>query len=474
MKSSFQSVLGRVTRKVVPGPRERDAMTTVSNKIRGEVEGILSSENMRADVSVQGSVAKDTWLSHEADLDIFAKFPPEMERGEWTGRVLPVLRRRLARYQIIERYAEHPYLEFHVDRIRVNVVPCYAVERGTWKSATDRTPFHTEYMQSKLTPELRVQARILKKFLKGIRVYGAEIRVGGFSGMLAETLILNSGSFTKTLSAASTWKEREVVRTDDFRTESRSGRADEFDSDFIVIDPVDPHRNLAAAVRKDRLWTFVAAAREFLGNPALTFFYPPTTRPRTRPVLAKRLKFLNRDTVAIVFNHRMMVVDVLWGQLLKLERAVVSLLERYEFRVLSSRPWSDEKRTSIVLMQLEHETLPPVQLHYGPPVSREEESVTFLRKYGGSSHTIRGPWLEQDRWVVERKRRFPTVSALVRRAISDTNLGLAVPGQLEEGFRKAKVMVNDDVLSLSREKGFSESLWEFLDGRPIWLRTSHE
>src|SRR5206468_4841245 len=207
-------------------------------------------------VTLQGSFARDTWLSGETDLDIFARFPSSMERREWTERVLPAIRKGLARFNVIERYAEHPFLEFHVDGTRVNVVPCYDVEKGAWKSATDRTPYHTEFMQTHLTPGLRLEARLLKKFAKGIGAYGAEIKIGGFSGMLIDTLALYYHSFMETIRQASSWTKGTFLEI-----EKSTGVVDPKDRDsnvdLVVIDPVDPERNLAAALRPDKLWNFV-------------------------------------------------------------------------------------------------------------------------------------------------------------------------------------------------------------------------
>src|SRR5262249_49282481 len=147
----------------------------------------------------------------EGDLDVFASFPVDLEREYWESKVLPALKKRLSEYNIVERYAEHPFLELEVDQVRVNIVPCYRVEQGKWQSATDRTPFHTAYMRQHLTDRLRLDIRILKKFMKGVGVYGAEIRVGGFSGMLVETLILRYGSFLETLSHFADWRIRSAI-----------------------------------------------------------------------------------------------------------------------------------------------------------------------------------------------------------------------------------------------------------------------
>ena len=101
----------------------------------------------------------------------------------------------------LERFAEHPYLEIFIDGYRVDIVPCYDAKPGEWQSATDRTPYHTDYIKAHLAKELRGEVRLLKKFMQGIDVYGAEIKVGGFSGYLCELLIMKYGSFTETMRA---------------------------------------------------------------------------------------------------------------------------------------------------------------------------------------------------------------------------------------------------------------------------------
>jgi len=115
--------LQRVAEKIVPSDREREKMVRLSQVIRSKVEEILQSSQIQAEVTLQGSFARDTWISGEADLDIFARFSATMEREEWVEKVLPTIRKGLSHYRVIERYAEHPFLEFHVENIRVNVVP---------------------------------------------------------------------------------------------------------------------------------------------------------------------------------------------------------------------------------------------------------------------------------------------------------------------------------------------------------------
>src|SRR5437879_11040286 len=187
MSTQIQTVLDHIAKRVVPREAERERMSRLAERLRGQVQDILDMAGFAGKVSIQGSYARDTWLSGEADLDIFASFPPTMDRREWTEKVLPAIRKRIEA-KTIDRYAEHPYLEFHIESIRINVVPFYAVDKGQWKSATDRTPYHTEYMREHLTLEMRLEARHLKTFRKGIRSYDDEINIRRFSRRIVETV----------------------------------------------------------------------------------------------------------------------------------------------------------------------------------------------------------------------------------------------------------------------------------------------
>src|SRR5437660_11358540 len=112
-------------------------MIGLSQTIQREVEDVLASAGIQAKVNPQGSFARDTWLSGEADLDIFARFPPTMEREEGVEKVLPTMRKYFSRYRGLVRYAEPPFLEFRVDGVRGNIVPSYDVKQCECKSASD-------------------------------------------------------------------------------------------------------------------------------------------------------------------------------------------------------------------------------------------------------------------------------------------------------------------------------------------------
>jgi len=176
--------------------------------------------------------------------------------------------------------------------------------------------------------------------------------------------------------------------------------------------------------------------------------------------------------LAITFRHPVLVPDVLWGQLMKLERSLLDTMAREDFNPYRSALWSDEKKESAILVEADRITLAAVRLQKGPPVAKAEDNLSFIEKHLRARDTARGPWIEGDRWMVEKQRRITSIQELVTVAARDAAYGLAIPKQLGGSFRKSvKVLRNREILSMLGKDGFDKSLWEFLEAKPSWLKT---
>jgi len=467
----LEHVCRSVLRRIRPKRLEREMILELAERMRLKVSDAVSKSGLDAEVRIDGSVAKDTWLSGEADIDIFMRVPPTLSRDELETTCLRVARKALKGYRIIERYAEHPYVETWVEGTRVNVVPCYRVEKGKWKSATDRTPFHTEYMKSHLDENLKDETRLLKKFMKGIGVYGAEIKVSGFSGMLCETLSLFYGTFRNTVTQASDWRRSGTIDVEMYYEGRREEIEQLFDNPLVVIDPVDRGRNAAAAVSSRRMWEFVAASRAFIQKPSLRFFYPTVPKPfsvkQLRSTMARRGSVL----LLIKIGRVDAVVDILWSQLYKTERSLRNLLQESDFEVSKSACWSDEEKCNIILFELIGATLSKSKKHLGPPVSRREESEKFLKKHLMSKDTVSGPWIEDDRWIVEKLRRNRNAELLLEMSLRSGGRAVGVASRVAESIRRGfKILLNEEIIPLYRSnRQFSIFLCSFLKGRPSWI-----
>jgi len=202
------SVEEAVLEKVTPTLLERKSILDAAEDLVAQVTKTVKDYPYDLEVRLVGSVAKDTYLK-EPDIDVFIMFPTSVGREELESIGLEIGRRTIAGE---ERYAEHPYIHGEFRGYQTDIVPCYKVrDPSSLKSAVDRTPFHTEFVKKSLPEGRRGEARLLKQFMKGVGVYGAESRTQGFSGYLVELLIIRYGSFRKVLEAASVWRYGETL-----------------------------------------------------------------------------------------------------------------------------------------------------------------------------------------------------------------------------------------------------------------------
>ncbi|NWG10180.1 CCA tRNA nucleotidyltransferase [Candidatus Bathyarchaeota archaeon] len=465
------TVLGRVT----PDKRKRAEIEALTKELEKKVANAAETLGVDAVVRVEGSVAKDTWLSQEPDIDVFMRVPTSIPRKNLGEIGLRIARKDTKGSKQVERFAEHPYLEAFIDGVRVNVVPCYDVKkRGEWLSATDRTPYHTDYVKKHLSLKLRSEVRLLKKFMKGIDVYGAEIKIGGFSGYLCELLILYYKSFTKALQAFAQHKHRIVVDIGNYYKEREDELQLLFKEPLVVVDPVDKGRNVASAVQPHKLYNFVAASRAFLKNANLSFFFPPPTTALTLKELTQNLETRGSAMLFLTFGEVNAVPDVLWGQLYKSQRSLNKLLLLNDFNVLRSMPWSDGKALNMFAFELERCCLPPTKKHLGPPLEKENECAKFLSKYVGNSAAIAGPYIEDGRWIVQVRRRYTDVCSLLKEKLRDGGRNAGVAEQISQVLRKKfKILVNKEAVEVYRKNSeFASFLTEFLSAKPKWLETA--
>jgi tRNA nucleotidyltransferase (CCA-adding enzyme) len=474
MVGNVEQVFARVLKQVTPGKEERTSIEALARKLEKKVASAAEELDVEAKVRIEGSVAKDTWLSQEPDVDVFMRVSKTIPRKLLGDVCLRVARRATKGSKQVERFADHPYLEAFVDGIRVNIVPCYDVERGKWLSATDRTPFHTDYINGRLDSKMRSEVRLLKKFMKGIGVYGAEIKIGGFSGYLCELLILHHKSFLGTIKTFAHHKQRMTIDIEGYYANRQNEVDLLFDEPLIVVDPVDKARNVASAVRRQKLDIFIAAAQAFLKKKDLSFFYPAKTIPLTVNKMRQELKKRESKIVFVTFGKVDAVPDILWGQLYKSLRSLHKLVELNDFSLLRDFAWSDEKALNMFVFELEDCCIPQVKKHLGPPLEKEHECAKFLLKHQNGPGTVSGPYVEDGRWVVLLRRKFTDVCKLLSERLRDGGKNAGVAEQISQVLKKGfKVPVNEEIVEVyEKNKEFAEFLTEFLSGKPKWLEAA--
>ncbi|MCL9813607.1 CCA tRNA nucleotidyltransferase [Natranaeroarchaeum aerophilus] len=447
---TFEDIVAAVSESVDPSPEEVERMERVATALIGRVEAAIETLPVEADVVRVGSTARETWISGDRDIDLFVRFSPSIERDALEKYGLAVGHEVLP--DGAEEFAEHPYVKSTVDGFDIDLVPCYDVDDpGEIKSAVDRTPFHAEYVQSRLTNELARDVRLAKQFFTGIGVYGSDLRTEGFSGYLTELLVLEYGGFRPMIEAAAAWHPPIDLDPEDH------GRVT-FDDPLTVIDPTDPGRNVAAVLSTENVARLQHYARELLEDPRAELFTAVEPDPLDERALRAELQNRGTTPVAIRFDAPDIVEDQLYPQLRRSRLGVIEELDRRGFDVCRSMAIADE--TAVLFAELAVTERPRIERHVGPPVHVRDHAEGFFRKYEGTD--AYGPFIEENRYVVERSREYTTAEAFLNSEdLFTVRLGTHVETALETGY---DVLVGEEITALIDE--FGVELAAYFDPTP--------
>lgn len=318
-------------------------------------------------VELAGSYPKDTWLAGLHEIDMFFLFPVSYE-DDLEEEALPLLHAIAEKLGGVaeEKYAQHPYLHVKAGEFFFDLVPAFDLKgRGKMTSAVDRTPLHTRYVKKRL--KRHADVRLLKRFCKGIGIYGADMKVQGFSGYLCELLVLKFGNFLKVLRQAAAWKLPLRIEIEKAKKKTR------FDSPFVFPDPVDEERNVASAVSSENLAAFIAAAKAYLKKPSESFFFPQ------EPQLPEKLKVDN--FFVLEFGLKQASEDIVYSQLRRVADQLRVFLARHGFQVNSSAVFSEER--GLLLVEVSKTMLSPLAVVRGPPASLAAASLRFREQHEG-------------------------------------------------------------------------------------------
>ncbi len=338
-KLKLEAVVKAVLEEVKPSKAELEQTKHAINLIMGRLK-LVTPKNV--EILLAGSVARGTQVRGNFDIDIFLLFPRIMEEKAMEKKGLEIAKKVIKNkdesYSI--KYAEHPYtkLAFGNLGVDVEIVPAYKItdikDRGT---SVDRTPLHNEFIASKLSERQRDDVRVLKTFLNAHGIYGAEARIEGFSGYLCELLICHFGSFINLMGAAASMKlpmAIDVASKKEYARNSKETKdlTTKFNHQFIVLDPTDSNRNVAANVSDESLSRLAIASRALLKEPGKrTFYSAGYSDVMSRDKLLKISKTLGVDVHLISFKLPDMAEDITWQQLKRLSSRLVELLKANRF-----------------------------------------------------------------------------------------------------------------------------------------------
>ena len=428
-------VLDQARKITIPTKQEEEKMKTLSDFLLKLVKDEVTKHSEVVSVELGGSYAKGTWLRGQMDLDIFVKMKKETDEKTFEEIGKKIGFSSMKKFKPYVRYSEHPYVEAEVKGVRVNVVPSYDVEHGNWKSAADRSSFHTRFILETFDQTKKNEVRLLKKFLKGMDIYGAEIAKEGFGGYVAEVLVHHYGSFANVLEAAANFTSGQII----------GNPTKKFETDLILIDPIDSNRNLGTAISTQNIGRFMLSARAFLKKPSLVFFTGTKLIPN-----AKNLK----NTIIVKFNYKWRSPDIIWGQAKRGATALSGQLELAGFQVLRKSAITDEKSEAAMLFLLRSPVIEKFMVKNGPQIYRRSDSDNFIAKNSKNMLT----WIDDDGKILSMKEREfydakKFLQFLLKKNLSKSGIPSGISLDIKRGF---KVIDGSQVTSKSIKKALAE------------------
>ena len=331
----------KLLKLVTPTKQEKEKINKIIKDISKKIESSLKEHKIKAKLVLGGSTAKGTWLPGSSDIDFFLKFDKKYENlSNITEKILPFKAERVK--------GSRDYFTFKYKNYEIEIVPVYDIrDPKEAKNITDISPLHVNWTKSK---KLQDEIRIAKLFLKAQKCYGAESYIKGFSGHVTDILIAYYKSFDNFIKAAS-----------------------KLYSPLIVVDPIQPERNAAAALSKEKFNLLIEVAGKYLKKPSIEFF-------KEKRITESQLKKRKDKLIILYETPKKKRKDVQGAELLKRFETIKRKLKEYDFKILDSGwQWYPGEK-AMYWFYFPKKELSKEKIHYGPPINADKENILEFKK----------------------------------------------------------------------------------------------
>lgn len=361
----FKPIFDRVLERIRPGKEE---VKVTSKHVKAFIS-LLNSELKRLRIDAKavpgGSYAKNTWLSGDYDVDVFARFNLKYEGKK---NISDLLESALLHFNPHRVHGSRDYFRV-MNELNFEIVPVLDIKKPKdAKNVTDFSPLHVAWV-NRHSKDLKDDIRLAKKFCKAARCYGAESYIRGFSGHVIDLLVINYGGFLKLLRAAVKWKPKLIIDINNVY----KGKAlfhlntSKIEGPLVIIDPVQPDRNAAAALSIENFNKFVKAAAAFLKSPSEKFFVEKKFNPDKFKGLLVEVKTLDAKE------------DVAGAKMVRAFEYVRNALS--DFGIKDANWEWDRKSKAYWWFKTKLDTLPATFDRKGPPLVMKDHVAAFKSQY---------------------------------------------------------------------------------------------
>jgi len=346
-----------------------------------EVDSVVSRINkslkkakLKAKCIKGGSIAKDTFLKDDYDVDLYVVFDYSY-RGKDISKLLE---KTLKSLKVKKVHGSRDYYQLSQNKLIFEIVPVLKVsDYKKIENVTDMSPLHVNFVNKNASNKIKDDIRLAKIFCKAQGTYGAESYIRGFSGHILDILVIHYKGFINLLKAASKWKDKEIIDMKKYHKDvlfelNKSKTL----GPLVIVDPMQPDRNAAAALSKENYDIFRKKAKEFLKNPSESFFI------KKKIDLEKLKKIANKDYLIILdVKAKQGKEDVVGSKLKKAFEYLLKGLKNNKFNILYNDWEWDKKLKAKFYFIIKKERLSKEILHSGPPLNKKEHVNMFKKIY---------------------------------------------------------------------------------------------
>ena len=160
-----------------------------------------------------------------------------------------------------------------------------------------------------------------------------------------------------------------------------------------------------------------------------------------------------------------MLEDVAWGQIQRLGKKLVHVVEEHDFCIRRHWVWTDGKKECVLILDVENQTLQPTELRIGPPIMDQSSCERFLSVH---KKPVSGPRIENGRLVVIEKRKIFTIQSALN--IEWKKIVQNEAKELKPFLSKGSLISENALISLSKKnKEFARGFGNFLVGKDWFL-----
>ena len=391
----IEGILRDVKNKIRPSLQEHRKISRLAKRVVSKIK------IPKASVVLGGSFAKDTWMKNTKDIDIYVRFDYKRYKDDG-GKISDLLEKELRKsFKPFRLHGSRDYFQIEIDDYKFEIVPIIAIKKGEEAlNITDFSSYHVDYVRKH--KRLADDVRLAKAFTKACGTYGAESYIRGFSGYVLELLVIKYGSFLKLVKNAAKWKPKVIIG--DKRKSERLSWAKKV-SPLILIDPVQPDRNAAAALSDEKFFDFVNACKNFLKKPSEDFFIK-------KKVDVNDLR-TKGSVVMVTYKPLKGKEDVVGAKALKAFEYIRRKICDGDFLLKDSHfEFGTENRFNLVV---DRKPLSDYVEVVGPPVKMKEHAEEVMKKHPNSE-------IDEGRLVAHEKRTYREVKELMYDLVNDSEV----------------------------------------------------